>query len=793
MILILFGVTANVYAQQQGISGTVIDASTSETLPGVNILVKGTTAGTSTDGEGNYELEVPSLQDTLVVSFVGYQTREVPINGRTEITVQLQPQAIAGEEVVVVGYGTQEAENLTGSISTKNADFIKDRPLTNASQAIQGIGGVYVNQEGGQPGADNATIRIRGISTFGNNNPLVLVDGVEGSLRDVNPIDIENISVLKDAAAASIYGNRAASGVILITTKSGTKGGDLQADYTGYFGMQESTFLPDAVSNAVTYMEARNQASLNEGQDPPYSQEAIEEYRNGTDPDIYPNTDWMDVMFNPAPMQEHNLRLHGGSEQATYSFTLGYLNQDGVLMGTDAEKYSLNTNLKYDITDKLSVGAKISGTYWDRREGIGGTSWVMNLTFRALPIHPNKLSDGRYGDTWLTTPGHNVFRDPVALATEGKNDIESLRLLGHIDVNYVLPFGFEYNLNIAANKYDFLQSRFQPNLNYWNPKTNESREIRFSDVRHAYRNDQNNLNTTFFQTLNWTGDIGDHSNVETLIGFSRETFMNRGFNARREGFFGNTLYDLNAGSLNDRARGSSSESALMSYFGRVNYTLLERYLLEFNFRYDGSSRFAEGNRWGFFPSVSGAWRVSEEPFMSNVEVLNEFKLRASWGTLGNQDIPLFSYVSTVQLNQGHSFNDNLVPGAAITSIADPDITWETTTIKNFGVDLHLLNNRLGLTADVFDKKTTDILTQINVPAQVGNLGGPTTNLYSMSNKGLEVEANFRNSVSNDFSYHITGGAAYVTNNVDFLDGDVQYGGNTRWGSMYIITEGHPVR
>ena len=784
--------------QEGGIAGRVVDAETAEPLPGVNIVVVGTTVGTSTDADGYYEISGLSPGEYSVQSsFIGYTSHtaeevSVVADEVTPLDFSLEASTTGLDEVVVVGYGTQEEVNLTGSIATTDAEFLENRPITNASQALQGIQGAYVNQTGGQPGADDATIRIRGLGTFGDNDPLVLVDGIEYSLRDVNPLDIESISVLKDAAAAAIYGNRAANGVVLITTKKGVKQQGIQTDYTAYYGVQEATSLPDMVTDAVTYMEVRNQASLNEDQPPPYSQEEIEEYRNGTDPDLYPNSDWYDIMIDPASMQEHNLRISGGGQQATYSFTLGYLDQNGVVMATDAEKYSLNSSLRYDITDRMTLGAKVSGTYWERNEMPFGTEAMMNRIARALPIHPNILSDGRYGDTWLVTPGHNVFRHPVAMAREGVGNTESLRLLGHVDVNWALPYGFEYNMNVAANKYDVLESRFEPDVFYWNPRTDESRRLRFDD-RNAYREDLNNLDITFFQTLGWSGGLADHSDIEALLGFSRETFLSRGFNARREGFFSNELYDLNAGSINDRARGSTEESALMSYFGRVNYTLLEKYLLEFNFRYDGSSRFAEGNRWGFFPSISGAWRISEESFMRDVETVDELKLRASWGTLGNQDIPLFGYTSIVELDEAHVFNNNLVPGAAVTALSDPGITWETTTIANVGVDVGLLDQRLELTADVYDKKTTDILTRINVPAQVGNLEGPITNLYSMSNRGFEIGASFRNFVGDDFNYRVGGNAAYVDNKVDFLSGDLQLVTNTLWGPMHIIAEDHPVR
>ena len=788
-------------AQSGTITGTVTDSTSGDPIPGVNVLVEGTEQGAATGADGTYEItSVEPGTYTVTASFVGYEEEteqgvEVQEGQTTPLDFVIQQAAADLEEIVVTGYGTQQREvNVTGSVATKGAEFIENRPLTNSSQALQGVKGAYVNQASGQPGASDAEIRLRGVGTFGNNDPLVLVDGVEYDLRDVNPLDIESISVLKDAAAAAIYGNRAANGVILIQTKSGAEGQGIQADYSGYYGMQESTFLPNMVTDAITYMEARNDASRNEGQAPVYSQEQMEEYRNGTDPDLYPNSDWYDIMFDPAPIQQHNLRVYGGGEETAYSLSLGYLDQGGVMRGTDAQKYSLSSNVNYDITSNLAIGGKVTGTFWNRNEPTDGARRVMNLVGRALPIQPNKLSDGRWGDTWLTTPGHNVFRNPLILSREGLAQTESQNVLGQVDVSYAFPYNIDYNLKVAVNKYDVLQSRFVPRVQYWNPKTNTARATDYiQPPQSALRRDRNRLNTTFYQTLSWDGNIAGHSNVDALLGFSRETFSDKGFRAEREGFFGNNLYDLDAGSTNDVARGSTQRSALRSFFGRVNYTFLERYILEVNARYDGSSRFAEGHRWGFFPSFSGAWRIDQEPFMQNVDFINNLKLRGSWGTLGNQGIPLFSYASTVELGAGHSFNNNLVSGAAITQLADRGITWETTTISNVGVDVRLLDQRLELSAEYYDKDTRDILTTIQIPAQVGGLEGPVTNLYSMSNKGFEVGGTFRQSVNDDFSYRIDGNAAYVKNNVEFLNGSTQYVTNTLWGNMQIISEGHSVR
>jgi len=774
--------------QQLIVKGKVTDA-TGAPLPGVTVLVKGTTLGTLTNESGEYTINNAPQDGTLVLSFIGLSTQEIPINNRSAIDVVLTEVAIGLEEVVVVGYGTQKKVNLTGSVTGVNSDFIASRPLTNSTQALQGLSGLYINQAGGQPGADDAVIRIRGIGTLNSNNPLVLVDGVEYNLKDVNPNDVESISVLKDAASASIYGNRAANGVILVTTKTG-KREKLKVELNSYYGWQKATYLPDMVTSSVDYMTARNTAAVNEGQPKPYTDAQIDEYRSGTDPATYSNTDWYEAMFSVAPIQDHNLRLSGGTENVIYSMSVGYLNQQGVLLATDAKKYSINSNVIYKKSDRLEFGAIINGSFWDRHEGWSGAGDVIERISRSLPIQPNvRYDDGTYADSWLVTPGHNAFYHPVAFATEGFQKNTTQRAMINLYGQYVLPLDIKYKINYAVTKYDANTHIFVPLIMLINPKTDVARAFGKQE-RSVSRANNNNLNTSFFQTLNWTKRIAEKHDVNLLLGFSMESFNSSNFDAYVEGFLGNELTELDAGTINKDLGGSSSESKLMSFFGRANYRFLDRYLFEFNFRYDGSSRFAKGNRWGFFPSFSAGWRINEEPFMQNIKVVNNLKLRASWGQLGNQSISLYSFLNNININQGTTFNNTIVPGSAVTTLSDPEISWETTTITNFGLDLGLWNNKLEFNIDVFDKITRDILARINVPGQVGNLTGPITNLYGMSNKGIEISTAHRNSIG-DFTYRIGANIAFVDNNVDFLAGDIQFTTND-YGNISIIKEGYPV-
>lgn len=760
-------------------------------LENISIYEKGTNNGTVSNDKGYFELTVSDGSPVLIISAVGYETQEKIVNTQTTIQVRLKAADKGLDSVVVVGYGTQRRRNVSGSITSVNASYLENRPITNASQALQGITGLYINQPGGQPGSDGASIRMRGVGTLNNNDPLVLLNGIEYDLKDINPNDIATITVLKDAAAASIYGSRAANGVILITTKDGKKG-KTQIDYNYYYGIQKATYLPDVVDNSVDYMQARNAASVNEGQPIVFNDAFINAYKTGTNPDVYPNTNWFDIMFKTAPIQEHNVRLSGGTDKNTYALSLGYLDQEGILVGTNARKYSLNANYNFNVSKRLKAGFNVAGTYWIKHEPAEGAATLVGNITRALPIHANLLQNGRYSDQRIVVPGHNVFRHPYAKALEGGLDTKTMRAFANAWAEYTLPLDITYKVNVAVNKYDEQGSKFVPQINLYYPLNPDSASsiLRYDDpvARSARRQDVNNLNTSFFQTLTWSRTFNNVHRVNALLGNSMESFDNSGFNAYIEGFLGNDLTELNAGTINKNVGGTSSKSRLMSYFGRAGYSYADKYILEFNFRYDGSSRFAKDNRWGFFPSVSAAWRVSDEAFFKGIDVVSDLKIRGSWGKLGNQNVPLYSYLNAVNLSRGYNFNNTSVAGAAVTALADQQISWETTTISNIGVDVSLWDGKLNLVADVFNKKTTDILARINVPAQVGNLQGPVTNLYTLSNKGVELTASHANRIG-QVKYNVGAGIAFVKNNVDFLNGDVQYSGD---GSLYIIKQGYSV-
>jgi len=782
-------------AQQLGILvGKVTDIE-GNLLPGATVKIIELNRSASTDVNGMYRLQLPEGTYTIQATYISYGAqvkRDIVISSGTTQTLNFLLDAASSElnEVVVVGFGTQKRVNVTGSVATISQESMKNRPLTNASQALQGVSGAYINQPGGQPGKDGVNVLIRGQGTLNNNSPLVLVDGIEYTLSAVNPKDIESISVLKDAASASIYGNRAANGVILVTTKKGAEGKG-KIEYSNYFGTQSTTYLPDVVTDPIEFMQLRNQAQRNAGKATvDYSDELIEEYRQGmlTDPYVYPTNNWLDIMFNNASVQDHNLRFSGGNNASNYAISLGYQDQNGVLMGTGSDRVSFKANVNFKVKEWMNIGADVSGWYRKIDEPASGIGTLMEMTFKAQAFHPTYLEDGRYANTWVVTPGHNVYRHPLVLANEGFNKNKNLRTLVNLYSDITLPAGFSYHVKVGLNKFDGFVKQFVPSITYYNTKTMAASTVDFytsNRNRHVTDTDNEELNLTVYHTLNWDSDFSDSHHIKALLGNSFEQFTSRNFDATIEGFLGNNLYEINAGSTNPSVNGSSSKNALIGIFGRINYDYKQKYLLEANLRYDGSSRFAKGNQWGLFPSVSAGWRIDQESFMDNLPVFSELKLRASYGSLGNQNISNFRYVNLINSGYEYSLGGAVNAGAAVTAYNDPSITWETTTIANAGIDGGLFHNRLNFTFEYYKKRTSDILREVNLPAQVGALTGPVQNIGIVDNKGWELTLGHRNRVG-EFSYSLEASINYNQNKVVELNGQDIYNGK------YITREGYPI-
>ena len=726
------------------ITGTVSD-SNGVPLPGASVLEKGTTTGAQADFDGNFTLSISSGNAVLVVSYIGYATKEVTVNNQSNIKVALVETASALDEVVVVGYGTQKKVNLTGSISTVKASQIENRPITSATQLLSGLAsGVSVSQTSGRPGGDDATIRIRGIGTLGNNNPLVLVDGIPGRLSRVNPADVETVTVLKDAASTSIYGSRAANGVILVTTKKG-KVGKMTVDYDFYTGVQEATKLTDFVTNSAEFMELYNLALFNADptSTPRYSQTTINEFRNGTDPYIHPNTDWNALLYRTANISSHNVRISGGNDINRYSFSLGYIDQDGILLSTNTKKYNFNFNLNSKVSEKFNYSLIVSGRGEDVAESAPGSGTLSGWVNRALPYYTPYLEDGRYGNTW----DGNASQNSLAGALEGGRNTGLENYALNVSAEYEFIEGLKYKGIIGIRRSNSLQKRFIAEVFTYNPKTfAATAQSNGGTGLSAHNNANKSTDLTFISTLTYDKTIAENHNISALAGFQQETSRFDYLGASINGLPSNALQEIDAGSLDPTASGGRVDFGLQSFFGRVNYNYMEKYLFEANVRYDGSSNFGAGNKWGVFPSVSAGWRISKEDFLADSDLIDNMKLRVSWGKLGNQAISANQYSAIYSLGQNYSFGGSLAGGAAQNNLPNPDVTWETSTQTDVGLDVEMLNGKWGFVIDYFNKLTDDILRPVNISSVIGGLSAPTVNLASVRNKGFEFALTHKNNI-----------------------------------------------
>lgn len=789
-LLVLFLMHSSSYAQNQ-VRGKVLSAEGQQPLAGASIHVEGKSENTLSATDGRFTIAA-ATGDSIRITMVGYLEQTVAVNAAMIPDVLLEEDANALENVVVVGYGTQKKVNLTGAITTVDMREKEGQPLTNASNALHGTPGLFVNQSNSQPGVDRSTIRIRGIGTLNNNDPLVLVDGVEYSMDELNPDDIATITVLKDASA-TIYGSRAANGVILVTTKTGR--GNSAINYNYYNGLQQATYLPDAIWDPIAYMKLKNQALRNEGKDKvDYSDEEIAEYEAGmkTDPFTYPSSNWFDIALKNGNIQKHNVSISGSQDKYQYRLSLGYLDRDGIMIGpgNSEKKYSIGLNTSMQVTKRLKVGFTLDGYYRQYTTPYYTNFW--SYLMRSLPILTDTLEDGRYGNSWLRTPGRNNWENPRMIANTGYGHKTVQRFLATAFATYQLPFDINYNVKYGVDKYDGLLEKFTPQVKSWNPKTGDF--INWNSPATAPRStnqDYNNLYTHFYQTLDWSHTFDEKHNLSLMLGNSYDNFSVKGFDATMIGYLDGTLDALNAGSERYDIGGKATEDVLISYFGRLNYDYDGKYLLEGIFRYDGSGRFSpeDGRRWGFFPSVSAGWRIDKESFFPWKNTFNLLKIRASVGKLGNQAVPLNSYEPAYVLGRNYSFGGVLVPGAANVAYADPTITWESTTTYNAGIDATLLQNKVDFTAEFYKKTTNNILREVQIPAQVGGLNGPQENIGSMENTGVEISLGYNNRIG-DFHYKVYGNVSYNKNKVKHIAGQVLYNFGTNLST--ITKAGYPI-
>jgi TonB-linked SusC/RagA family outer membrane protein len=773
-ILITLTCSTNIaIAQQQGrkISGKISD-NQGLPLPGASVIVKGTTIGVVSDMEGAFTIAVPSEAKVLTISFIGMKNQEITLGTKTNFSISMESNVIDLEEVVAIGYGTQKKANLTGSVSSVVGSEIAKRPVPNVQNLLQGkASGLQITQSGGTPGSDGGTIRIRGLGTFSStgSNPLVLIDGVEGNMTYLDPNNIEDISVLKDAASAAIYGARAANGVVLITTKRG-KAGDVSVEYHGTFEAQDPTRLPDLLYNSADYMQYWNEANLRAGMVAYFPQAEIDAYRNNpNDPIKYPNYNWVDHLYKTAFVQNHHLSVAGGNDKTTFSLSLGYLDQEGIVPLFDFKKYNLQFNVDTKVNNWLKVGGNIQALKSDKLADVQSTfndGYFIMHTFGPGPNYTPTMTlpDGSTGYVarYSAAIGEWTVRNPDAMLAQGSNKNGRYYVAPQIYADVSLTKDLTWNTKGAAYfDYNWIQNHENAINNYY-----------FKDGAYAHNGAvwhqgvlddmYTTFNTTLFSTLNYKKTFKEAHSINVLGGYNQESSYSRQLGGSKVTFPTDNLSELNAGSaVGQTTRGTANEWAIRSFFGRMSYDFKSKYLFEVNARYDGTSRIAPDTRWGFFPSASGAWRISQESFMKKYDWLSNLKLRGSWGQLGNQNVGLYPYQDVLTTTQ-YPFGA-LESGVQLNRLVDKTLRWETTSVTDVGLDLSIKNGLFSITADWYNKTTDDILYNIPVPSSVG-LTAPTVNGGKMRNKGWDFEVSHANKIG-EIKYDVNFNASFFKNEV----------------------------
>ena len=736
-------------------SGIVTDEA-GEPLVGVSVLVKGTTLGSITDLKGRFSLDVPE-GSTFEISYIGYKTQIVKAE-RTPMNIVLKEDTQKLDEVVVVGFGTQKKVNLTGAVSAVTGDDISKRPVANAAILLQGqIPGLRVNQGLGQPGGEGTSFRIRGQGTFSSagSDPLILINGVPGSMTNLDPSVIESVSVLKDAASAAIYGARAANGVILVTTKQGAVGDKVSISYHGNIGLHTPTKLYDRITNSAEYMELANLAWKNSGTGKQYTQDQINLYRNNVGDPQYPNFDWQDYMFRTAVVQTHNLSMAGSTEKTTYNVALNFVDQPGTMRGFKYRKYNATIDLTARITNFIKVGTYANLMYGETEQPRQGQNDAFLSTLSQAPTYMPWLPDDGTGiRRWTSSAYSFESHNKNMPAIIGEN---AMKRDNNFDINAQL--WLEINLAKGLTWYTKGAARLQSNKSKdWRGSTTYTYDYHTGEKSSELDKgglglsvgDRRRFYTNLYSYLKYDLSLAENAhNFSLMVGYNQESEKYETLNAYRKDFAFD-LPVLNAGGTADWSNsGGEEEWAIQSLFGRFNYNFKERYLFEANMRYDGTSRISDENRWGVFPSFSVAWRATEEEFIKkmNLNWLNNFKLRGSWGQLGNQNIGLYPYQAMISGVNDYPFtktSDGVVIGYQQTAYANRNIKWETTTITDIGFDLQVFDG-LSVTFDWYKKTTDDILRSSQVSSLLG-LSAPTVNNGSVENKGIEVALNYANMV-----------------------------------------------
>lgn len=765
----------SVQAQERTISGVITSSEDGEALPGVTILVKGTTNGTITDIDGNYQISA-SDGDILVVSFVGFKSQEIEVGAQSAINVSMDLDVTALEEVVVIGYGSQKKSDLTGAVSSLSGDDLRGSVMASVDQALQGrIAGVQVTQNSGQPGGA-VSIRVRGTTSLTQSSePLYVIDGIQvgGNARaisgfdwqggsggqqeaasnpmaSINPSDIERIEVLKDASATAIYGSRAANGVVIITTKRGKKG-EAKVSYNGYYAIQD-VYKTFDMMDLPAYAEYNNEVAEEVS--------TIDPDDRFLDPSILgPGTDWQEAVFQKAPMQSHTITVSGGGDATQYMVSGGFFEQEGVIIGSDFNRFNVRLNIDSKVKEGINVGASISLSRKDEQITLqDGGDGVISQAAQMPPHIPVKDFNGEFAGPDQQNASSQIGSNPVGLALLRNNTVLSNRLMSNLYAEIQIIEGLKFRSELGVDYGNSLNRAFIPTYE-WGRIINTTSQL-------AQRTDQN-----FFWLLKnyatYNKTFGNH-NMILMVGTEAQRGEYENFTAYKINL-PNDLPVMNQGDIsNIQNTGSKGWNSLNSYFARVNYSYEDRYLFTATIRRDGSSRFGPNNRWGWFPSASVAWRISNEPFLVRSRMISDLKLRAGWGVVGNQDISNYAFgssVTTLPTYFGQATRNE--------AYSNPDVKWESTEMVNIGIDITLFGGRVDLSVDAYNKQTNDLLLRVNLPATFGDgdlIQGPEANVGSMENKGIEFSLSSVNLDVDKFKWSTNANLSINRNKVKDIGG-----------------------
>ncbi len=798
LLAVFMTFTIVVNAQQKTVQGTVTD-DTGAPLPGVTVVVKGTTQGTITDVDGNYLLNVPADANTLVFSYIGMLSQEIEIGDQTTINVTLEPDVIGVDEVVVVGYGTRMKEELTGAVSSVTEEALEISTAPSVMSRLQGqVSGVTITSSNRPGGA--ATIRIRGVGTINDPNPLYIIDGVPaGPGNNISPSDIESISILKDASSAAIYGTRGANGVVIITTKKGRQNQQPSINFSARSGITQAVNQYDLL-NTQEYGEALWLSFNNRGVAPAHAQygsgssPVIPDYilpagasegDPATDPALYSypdyvifkankeGTNWYDEIYQNGLIQEYDLSVRGGGQNSTYAFSGNYLDEEGFLKHTRFKRWTFRLNSDAEFNDWFKAGESLQVVYIDEYGNFGddGEGTVISQAYRSQPIIPVYDIMGEFAGSKAPEMGNSA--NPVRMLYDARNNNGKwVRILGNAYGQITLMDGLT------------VKSLLGFNWGQWNYKGYVLPTFEHSEpnkVNGVNVNSNYSLQWNWSNTLNFQRTFDQVHRVNAILGTEAIENNYQYLNASRRQYFSEDpdYMQLNSGEINKENSGSGSEWSLFSVFGRVNYDYLNKYFVEATFRRDGSSRFSEENRYATFPAASFAWAMSEEGFMANTSNwLDLLKLRVGWGLSGNDRIGNYNSYSTYRSDAYKSSyaldgsNTSAISGFMPSTLGNEDVTWETTETLNLGVDANLLDNHLSLSLDVWQRNTSDMLFQEPIPQVMGVATPPYVNIGEMKNTGVDLEARYNNTAADGkFRYSATLTLSHYKNEIIKLSGD----------------------